>query len=182
MIPFAETQIRGTKQPGPWWCYFETYPRLQHEQWSLWGLASHQPRDSANRSSRGRCHAGRSPYALPQSSPRGGSGTRGSTASRYPQPHPRHSPLPTRDPQRAAQKEVRQRGVAGQEAHPVTPHLIRMLTLLTLRLPADTPGTVTWIPWIMFSFYLLCFALSERQLTILLQPDCNNLHNLEWKY
>lgn len=182
VIPFAETQIRGTKQPGSWWCNFETYPWLQHEQWSLWWLASHKPRDSADRSSRGRCHAGRSPYALPQSSTGSGPGTRGSTASCNPQPHPRHGPLPPRDPQRAPQKKVRQRGVARQEAHPVAPHLICMLLLLTLRLPADALGTVTWTPWFMFSFYLLCFAFSKEQLTICLQTDCLNLHNLQWKH
>lgn len=162
-IPSAETQIRGTKHSGPRWRDFKTYPWLQPEQRSLRGLASHQPREPANRSSGGRRYAGRSPHAFPESGTRGWPGARGSPASCHPQPHPRHSTLPTRNPQRATQKEVCQRSLAGQETHPVTTHLIRLLKLLTLRLRAETSGTVTWHPWIIvFFFYLSRYASSKK--------------------
>lgn len=159
----VETQIRGTKHSGPRWRDCETYPWLQPEQRSLRGLASHQPREPANRSSGGRRYAGRSPHAFPKSSTRGWPGARGSPASCHPQPHPCHSTLLTRDPQRATQKEVCQRSLAGQETHPVTTHLIRFLKLLTLRLPAETSGTVTWHPWIIVFFFICCVTHPQKR-------------------
>ncbi len=147
VTPAAETQIRGPKHSGSWWPDFKAHARLQLRWWSLWGLASYQSWEPANRSTRRCCYAGRAASALPQPCTRGGPGPRGSSAPCHTQPYPCYCPLPTRHPQRATQKEVCQRSLAGQETHSFTTHLTNSLKLLTLRLLADTSGTVTWWRW-----------------------------------
>lgn len=146
LISSVETEIWRTKYSRSGWPHIKT-SRLQLRWWSLWRPAPYQSWEPTHGGSRRSSNAGWASPPLSQSGARSGPCPRGSPASRHPQPHPCHGTLSTRDPQRAAQKEVRQRSMARQETHPVTTHLTSLSKLLTLILPADTSGTVTWQRW-----------------------------------